>query len=378
MARWNRLVAMGAALLIGLAGWSAAGVPANAVSPAAPAPVVSVMKVRATISGTYATQADSRVLVQLSGTAKKAKVRYRKGTSKKNRYRTVKLRSGVGSLILPAGSRPSAAQGLAGGGLAKSAWVALTAAPQPNPTVTTTPGPTTTATPEPTQTPETTQAPTPTLTPTQEPPASPTPTQTLQGPLGDATDFSFSAMQASDPSQPMSWDRCQQQIRVMVDFGDPALGVPTSELPNLSRATAEVAAATGFKLAVVGTTDVHTGLPAGADIIIRFVAPPLNGESSDGMGGFGAATAPRSPDQVSWFFIDNGFVTLNAVSLFQVSANARLELYMHELGHSVGLDHATSTTQIMYPWNDNVGEVPAWGAGDLVGLAKLGQGYCRA
>jgi len=47
----------------------------------------------------------------------------------------------------------------------------------------------------------------------------------------------------------------------------------------------------------------------------------------------------------------------------------RLNLYLHELGHAVGLDHVHSTRQAMYPSLDGVS---AYGAGDRAGLARLG------
>jgi len=42
----------------------------------------------------------------------------------------------------------------------------------------------------------------------------------------------------------------------------------------------------------------------------------------------------------------------------------------HELGHIIGLDHATSRAQLMYP---NGGDRVDWGTGDLEGLRALGR-----
>lgn len=49
-------------------------------------------------------------------------------------------------------------------------------------------------------------------------------------------------------------------------------------------------------------------------------------------------------------------------------------IILHELGHLVGLDHVEDPTQIMYPRSQ--AGVSDYAAGDLTGLAALGQGPC--
>ena len=46
---------------------------------------------------------------------------------------------------------------------------------------------------------------------------------------------------------------------------------------------------------------------------------------------------------------------------------------LHEVGHLVGLDHVDDRTQLMYPES---GSALDFAAGDLTGLAQLGQGEC--
>ena len=43
----------------------------------------------------------------------------------------------------------------------------------------------------------------------------------------------------------------------------------------------------------------------------------------------------------------------------------------HEFGHILGLAHASSIHELMYP-NPEDPEVVDWGAGDLAGLERLG------
>jgi hypothetical protein len=75
----------------------------------------------------------------------------------------------------------------------------------------------------------------------------------------------------------------------------------------------------------------------------------------------------------------SGQLTLNAPglqSLIEEEGPAHVRgTIEHELGHVVGLDHIKDTTQLMNP-SDTVG-VTTYQAGDLAGLALLGQGECR-
>ena len=50
-----------------------------------------------------------------------------------------------------------------------------------------------------------------------------------------------------------------------------------------------------------------------------------------------------------------------------------VQVLRHELGHLIGLDHVNDETQLMYP---TTGDPFTYQAGDVAGLAKLGQGFC--
>ncbi|MBD9697901.1 matrixin family metalloprotease [Flavimobilis sp. GY10621] len=49
-------------------------------------------------------------------------------------------------------------------------------------------------------------------------------------------------------------------------------------------------------------------------------------------------------------------------------------MVLHELAHVLGLGHVDAADQVMAPDLDD--SLPDLGAGDLTGLARLGQGAC--
>lgn len=70
-----------------------------------------------------------------------------------------------------------------------------------------------------------------------------------------------------------------------------------------------------------------------------------------------------------------GKVVVNTETQEQMKAGAgsgptRVSVLMHEIGHVLGLDHATARTQIMYP--TITGGDDWWGNGDIAGLRRLG------
>jgi hypothetical protein len=75
----------------------------------------------------------------------------------------------------------------------------------------------------------------------------------------------------------------------------------------------------------------------------------------------------------------SGQVSLNAPALAETAAyEGRSTVYgsviAHELAHVVGEDHVKDPEQLMYPVRD--GHISGYAAGDLTGLAQLGQGPC--
>jgi len=74
-----------------------------------------------------------------------------------------------------------------------------------------------------------------------------------------------------------------------------------------------------------------------------------------------------------------GTIQLNAASFSEVltrpnGAALAGGVIQHELGHVLGLGHVQDRTQLMYEHGQS--GVTTYAAGDLAGLAKLGQGKC--
>lgn len=310
-------------------------------------------KAMASLNATYSVSAAGVVTVNAVSNAKYVKFGWRSGSGKARR-KTVRVRAGRATLALSAGSTRAAVKALATSRLLATGWVPVAAA-QPA-----------------TQTGQTTPV-------AANPPSSGNPSQAVAAagmPPNLPGDYSFLGTQPSDATAPIAWSRCEP-IRVRIDPGDPGLGLGTAEVERLQVAITSLAGASGLPLSFAGQTRDQSADPADTEIIVRFVAGPLDGGAA-GFGGYSSRTSLRAPDRALWQFIDYGHVELSVGEIARANPQQRQELYMHELGHAIGLGHASSTSQIMYEVDDNEGIDPAWGSGDLAGLAVLAASPCRA
>ncbi|MDN4646201.1 matrixin family metalloprotease [Arthrobacter sp. PsM3] len=105
----------------------------------------------------------------------------------------------------------------------------------------------------------------------------------------------------------------------------------------------------------------------------RFTNKPV-GSNIMGLGGSEAV----SIDNSGYTYV-SGQLELNGPALqAMIGRNGPAQaqgVIEHELGHVVGLDHVQDPTQLMNP--SNTAGVTTYQAGDLNGLAILGQGACR-
>lgn len=192
-----------------------------------------------------------------------------------------------------------------------------------------------------------------------------------------ASHYSFTARGAD--GRPARWNSCQP-VRLVIN---PA-GAPKGAVADMKMAVAKVRQATGLNLTVVGTTSAKSvpewgyqrrGAWAGwAPVLISWGHP--GGALNDG------ASATTEP---VWKTNSNGQAVFVSGQLrVNVehddyytpgfgSSTSRVALYMHELGHVVGLEHVQDNHQLMYP---SMGSTKDFGAGDMAGLAKAGKAGC--
>lgn len=199
---------------------------------------------------------------------------------------------------------------------------------------------------------------------------------------------SYAFMQTTTDGKPVSYDPCRPIHYVTRAANQPAAGPALVEA-----AVAAVSRATGLVFINDGPT---TEAPSAqhqsyqpdrygdrwAPVLIawettaeepRFTNKPV-GTNVLGLGGSEAVSIGNS----GYSYV-SGQLELNGPGLQSMinregPAQAR-GVIEHELGHVVGLDHVQDPSQLMNP-SDSVG-ITTYQAGDLNGLALLGQGACR-
>lgn len=192
--------------------------------------------------------------------------------------------------------------------------------------------------------------------------------------LGDPDDFTYIS------STHGRWDPCSTiTYRVNTTYG------PATALADTKGAVARIEEATGLDLEYVGPTDVipqdsaAEGYPAGTRMVIawasRSQSQMIPADDVAGVGGplgWGGTADEDGTPVVAW---RRGTVVLNSAFNWLPAGfgtgTTLGKLLMHEIGHVVGLGHASGQTQVMY--STLMREQPsAWGAGDLTGLRSLG------
>lgn len=151
----------------------------------------------------------------------------------------------------------------------------------------------------------------------------------------------------------------------------------------VKKAVKKVHQASRLKFSYLGKTKVKPSFsefnPPDTDIVIAFLMP----NQTDMIAGPTVAGQGSAATDGTWLF--DGKVVLNA-KVFRKMApgfgqgprfgiqGTTGQVTMHEIAHVIGLGHARSKTQIMYP---AATRKPAeWGAGDWAGLRALGKGGC--
>ncbi len=229
----------------------------------------------------------------------------------------------------------------------------------------------------------------PTVPPTTVPPATTIPPATKIAPtttaVGSAASYAF--LVTNPDGSPVGFDPC-----IPIPWYLSTYEMPSGAAAPMTQAVSMVAAATGLDFVYSGTTpapawQAQSTLPAAPDgwppVVIGW------GHSNEGV--FVSPNAPSGPlmgitqNAVAWQSSHPGYETMVGgvieISLDNVEPAGfgpwqEGVVYLHELGHLVGLAHVADPAQIMHPGPD--GQPGSYGAGDLTGLGILGHGACSA
>ncbi|SDL39025.1 hypothetical protein SAMN04487916_108156 [Arthrobacter sp. ov407] len=203
-----------------------------------------------------------------------------------------------------------------------------------------------------------------------------------------ATSADYAFMDTGDDGQPVKYDPCRP-----IHYVTRSANQPTAGPELIQQAIAAVSRSTGLVFINDGATTEapseqrESYQPARygdrwAPVLIAWETTAEDPrftdlEDEDTILGVGGSEAVSIGD-TDYTYV-SGHLTLNAPglqSLLELEGPAQVRgTIEHELGHVVGLDHVQDPTQLMNP-SDTVG-VTTYQAGDLNGLAILGQGVCR-
>jgi hypothetical protein len=172
------------------------------------------------------------------------------------------------------------------------------------------------------------------------------------------------------------WSNCASAISWSVDTSGLSADEATTQIANLQWAFDQWTQASGLNFSYAGTEKLayddgaFTLTPADGSasqtrhIYLAFVADSDSSRLGGGTVGLG------SPSQVwpSSKEIVTGSAVFRTDHVEKANAAADKSLYMHELGHVLGLAHAAETTNIMYPV---VSDHTDLGAGDVNGVRSM-------
>lgn len=206
------------------------------------------------------------------------------------------------------------------------------------------------------------------------------PQRVLAAPAAVAGSGGFTVLNTHG-GHPVAWDPCQP-----IHFVVRAAGEPPGGRLLLDQAMNEISKETGLFFmddGATGEVPSATRNPYQPDrygkewapVLIAWSAPAEYAGLAGDVVGLGGpiAVGGKNARNVS------GEVIFDAPDITRVEATPNgatfaYDIMLHELGHLVGLGHIDDPTQIMNPVS--LRPLPGYGAGDLRGLAELGEGRC--
>jgi len=207
----------------------------------------------------------------------------------------------------------------------------------------------------------------------------------LPAPAGVPVSHAYKTLHR-DLFNPVTWEPCRA-IHYVVRRGEE----PRRFDDMLEQAIAAVSRATGLKFVNDGTTaELMLRNPderlayqprlygdRWAPVLISWSDPSESPELAGTIEGFGGPVSWAPPGGPLRYV--SGTVAYNVPHMTQTyrephGAVLVRDILLHELGHLVGLAHISDRGQIMYP--EVIRPLPGYAAGDLAGLAKLGDGNC--
>ncbi len=190
---------------------------------------------------------------------------------------------------------------------------------------------------------------------------------------GSATDYSF--LMTNRDSTPARWNPCAP-----INWRVNATGAPVNGGQHIEEALKRISAATGLVFVRDGRTSI---LPDGktfvgwgtTDLVIGYATATQRPVLAGTVVGDGGAQLTWGPD-ARWR-ITRGYLLLDRIDLARKpagfgSGNTQGAVYLHELGHVVGLGHARALPQVMYGRGTST-SLATFQRGDLAGLARLGR-----